>query len=75
MPEPQLRDRDVMVAVHAAGVNLLDPKIHDGDFKLVLKYSFPLILGNDVAGVVTQVEKITTWLTAELNLLPRSRIL
>lgn len=55
MPEPPLRDRDVMVAVHAAGVNLLDPKIHDGDFKLVLKYSFPLILGNDVAGVVTQV--------------------
>lgn len=54
-PNPQLRDNDVLVAVHAAGVNLLDPKIHNGDFKLVLKYRFPLILGNDVAGVVTRV--------------------
>ena len=54
-PEPQLRDRDVMVQVHAAGVNPLDSKIRDGEFKLILPYRLPLILGNDVAGVVARV--------------------
>ena len=55
MPEPELRDRDVMVQVHAAGVNPLDSKIRDGEFKLILPYRLPLILGNDVAGVVIRV--------------------
>lgn len=55
MPEPELRDADVLVQVHAAGVNLLDCKIRDGDFKLILPYRLPLVLGNDVAGVVTRV--------------------
>jgi NADPH:quinone reductase-like Zn-dependent oxidoreductase len=55
MPEPQLRDNDVLVEIHAAGVNLLDSKIRDGEFKLILPYRQPLILGNDVAGVVIRV--------------------
>src|SRR5216117_4211925 len=55
MPEPELRDADVLVRVHAAGVNVLDCKIRDGEFKLILPYRLPLILGNDVAGVVVRV--------------------
>src|SRR4051794_33635224 len=55
MPEPELRDADVLVRVHAAGVNALDSKIRDGAFKLILPYRLPLILGNDVAGVVVRV--------------------
>ena len=55
MPEPEVRDDDVLVQVHAAGVNLLDSKIRDGEFKLILPYRLPLILGNDVAGVVVRV--------------------
>jgi NADPH:quinone reductase-like Zn-dependent oxidoreductase len=55
MPEPELRGRDVLVAVHAAGLNQLDAKIRDGEFKLILPYRLPLILGNDVAGVVAAV--------------------
>ena len=54
MPEPELRDRDVLVKVHAAGVNPLDSKIAAGEFKLILPYRLPLILGNDVAGVVVR---------------------
>ncbi|MBP2560517.1 NADPH:quinone reductase-like Zn-dependent oxidoreductase [Neorhizobium galegae] len=54
-PEPALRDNDVMVEVHAAGVNALDNKIRDGEFKLILPYRLPLVLGNDVAGVVVRV--------------------
>jgi NADPH:quinone reductase-like Zn-dependent oxidoreductase len=55
MPDPELRDDDVLVEVHAAGVNPLDSKIRDGAFKLILPYRLPLILGNDVAGVVVRV--------------------
>jgi alcohol dehydrogenase len=55
MPVPELRDDEVLVQVHAAGVNLLDAKIRDGAFKLILPYRLPLILGHDVAGVVVKV--------------------
>lgn len=55
MPDPQLREDDVLVQIHAAGVNLLDSKIRNGEFKLILPYRLPLILGNDVAGVVVRV--------------------
>jgi alcohol dehydrogenase len=55
MPDPQLREDDVLVQVHAAGVNLLDSKIRTGEFKLILRYGLPLILGHDVAGVVVRV--------------------
>lgn len=55
MPEPEVRDHDVLVAIHAASLNPLDAKIRDGEFKLILPYRLPLILGNDVAGVVVGV--------------------
>ena len=55
MPIPELRDDEVLVQVHAAGVNLLDCKIRDGEFKLFLPYRMPLILGHDVAGEVVKV--------------------
>jgi len=55
MPTPEPREDEVLVEVHAAGVNLLDAKIRGGEFKLVLPYRLPLILGHDVAGVVVKV--------------------
>jgi NADPH:quinone reductase-like Zn-dependent oxidoreductase len=55
MPDPEVRENDVLVQVHAAAVNLLDSKIRNGEFKLILPYRLPLILGNDVAGVVVRV--------------------
>jgi NADPH:quinone reductase-like Zn-dependent oxidoreductase len=55
LPTPEPRDDEVLVQVHAAGVNVLDAKIRDGAFKLILPYRLPLILGHDVAGVVIQV--------------------
>lgn len=54
MPEPEVAANDVLVQVHAAGVNLLDSKIRDGEFKFILPYKPPLILGHDVAGVVVK---------------------
>lgn len=55
VPEPEVRDDDVMVRVHGTGVNLLDSKVRDGEFKLILPYRPPFVLGHDVAGVVTRV--------------------
>lgn len=55
LPEPEVGPEDVLVDVHAAGVNLLDAKIRNGEFKLILPYPLPLVLGNDVAGVVVRV--------------------
>ena len=55
VPDPELREDDVLVEVHAAGVNQLDSKIRNGEFKLFLRYRLPLILGHDVAGVVARV--------------------
>jgi len=55
MPDPELRDDDVLVQIHAASVNPLDLKIRDGKMKLILPYRLPLILGNDLAGVVVRV--------------------
>ncbi|TIN21805.1 MAG: NADP-dependent oxidoreductase [Mesorhizobium sp.] len=55
MPEPELGDSDVLVEVHAAGVNLLDSKVKTGEFKLILPYRRPFILGHDVAGRIVRV--------------------
>jgi NADPH:quinone reductase-like Zn-dependent oxidoreductase len=52
-PEPQADE--VLIQIHAASVNPLDSKIKDGEFKLILPYRLPLILGNDLAGVVVRV--------------------
>jgi alcohol dehydrogenase len=54
LPTPALRDDELLVEVHAAGVNLLDAKIRAGEFKLILPYRLPLVLGHDVAGVVVK---------------------
>jgi NADPH:quinone reductase-like Zn-dependent oxidoreductase len=55
MPTPEPGDDEVLVQVHAAGVNPLDSRIRDGEFKLILPYRLPLILGHDVAGTVVRV--------------------
>jgi NADPH:quinone reductase-like Zn-dependent oxidoreductase len=55
MPEPEVRDDDVLIQIHSASVNVLDTKIKSGEFKLILPYRLPLILGNDLAGTVVRV--------------------
>lgn len=52
LENPTLGKNDVLIQVHAAGVNLLDSKIKNGEFKLILPYKIPFTLGHDVAGVV-----------------------
>jgi len=53
--EPTVGEGDVLVRVDAASLNQLDVKIAQGEFKQILPYALPLILGNDFAGTVIRV--------------------
>jgi len=55
VPTPAPQADEVLVEVHATGVNQLDSKIRDGEFKLILPYKPPFGLGHDVAGIVVAV--------------------
>jgi NADPH:quinone reductase-like Zn-dependent oxidoreductase len=60
MPQPVLKDTDVLVEIHAASVNPIDCKIRSGEFKLVLPFDLPVALGCDLAGVVVEVGRKVT---------------
>jgi NADPH:quinone reductase-like Zn-dependent oxidoreductase len=51
-PRPRPGPGEVLIRVHAAGVNLVDWRIREGYMKDVLRHSLPLVPGWDVAGVV-----------------------
>ena len=55
VPCPELKPDELLVQVHAAGVNPIDNMIPTGLFKMVVKFQLPATLGSDLAGVVTQV--------------------
>jgi len=52
MPRPQVGAGEVLIRVHAAGVNPLDWKVRAGHVRAWLEHSLPLIPGWDVSGVV-----------------------
>lgn len=60
VPMPAMGDGDLLVQVRAASVNPLDVKTRNGQLKVLLKYRFPLVLGNDLAGVVMAVGRGVT---------------
>jgi NADPH:quinone reductase-like Zn-dependent oxidoreductase len=51
-PEPLIGEDDVLVRVHAAGVNPVDWKIREGWLAETIPYALPMIPGWDVSGVV-----------------------
>jgi NADPH:quinone reductase-like Zn-dependent oxidoreductase len=55
VPEPTVGEHDVLVRVAAAGLNGLDEKIRSGEFKQILPYALPTVLGSDLAGNVISV--------------------
>ncbi len=47
--------RDVVVRVHAAGLNPVDYKTRDGKLRVIRRYPLPIAMGNELAGVVDSV--------------------
>ncbi len=52
LPVPELAPGEVLVRVHAAGVNPLDNMVVRGEVKLIVPYRFPLVMGNELVGTV-----------------------
>lgn len=57
---PVCGDHEVLITIKPAAVNPLDLLIMNGDIKLIVSYSLPLVMGNECAGVVKQVGKSVT---------------
>jgi NADPH:quinone reductase-like Zn-dependent oxidoreductase len=55
VPRPTPKADELLVQVHAAGVNPVDNIIPTGMFKPVLHFQLPATLGSDLVGVVVEV--------------------
>ncbi|HUX71603.1 MAG TPA: NADP-dependent oxidoreductase [Cellulomonadaceae bacterium] len=55
VPAPAVGPRDVLVEVRAASVNPLDTMVRNGEFKQLIRYRRPFVLGHDVSGVIARV--------------------
>ena len=60
VPRPTLKGDELLVKVHAVGLNPIDNMIPTGMFKPVLHFQLPATLGSDLAGVVTEVGRDVT---------------
>jgi NADPH:quinone reductase-like Zn-dependent oxidoreductase len=54
-PRPVPKSDEILVQVHAAGLNPIDNMIPKGIFKPILRLQLPATLGSDLAGVVVDV--------------------
>jgi NADPH:quinone reductase-like Zn-dependent oxidoreductase len=55
LPDPEPGPDEVLVRIHAAGVNPFDWKVAEGALRGVVEHPFPLVMGSDGAGVVERV--------------------
>jgi NADPH:quinone reductase-like Zn-dependent oxidoreductase len=54
IPKPTLKPDEILVQVHAVGLNPVDTMIPKGTFKPFLHFQLPATLGSDLAGVVIE---------------------
>jgi NADPH:quinone reductase-like Zn-dependent oxidoreductase len=54
VPKPSPRSDEVLIRVHAAGVNPLDWKIRDGQAKMLTNSRFPKVLGVECSGEIVE---------------------
>jgi len=60
VPRPEVKPDEILVEVHAAGINPIDNMITTGLFKPVLKFQLPATMGSDLAGIVTGIGSSVT---------------
>jgi NADPH:quinone reductase-like Zn-dependent oxidoreductase len=63
VPMPVIKPDEVLIRVHAAGVNPIDWKVREGQVKILTGRKFPKVIGiecsGEIAGVGTLVKKFT----------------
>ncbi|MEY8750669.1 NADP-dependent oxidoreductase [Alkalicoccobacillus gibsonii] len=60
--KPVLEKNQVIVELKATSINPIDWKLREGYLKGMFDWEFPIILGWDAAGVITEVgEQVTKW--------------
>jgi NADPH:quinone reductase-like Zn-dependent oxidoreductase len=55
IPRPTIKPDEMLVQVHAVGLNPIDNMIPKGMFKPILQLQLPATMGSDLAGVVVEV--------------------
>jgi len=66
LPQPAIKPDEILVQVHAVGLNPIDYMIPKGAFKPILQFQLPATLGSDVAGVVVAVgSQVTRFKTGD----------
>jgi NADPH:quinone reductase-like Zn-dependent oxidoreductase len=53
--KPTIKPNEILVQVHAVGLNPIDYTIPKGTFKPIIKLELPAVMGSDLAGVVVEV--------------------
>src|SRR5258706_11709461 len=55
VPRPTPGGGELLVRVHAAGLNPVDFKIRAGALKIIRNYPLPIVMGNELSGVVEAI--------------------
>ena len=53
--EPIISDNEVLIETFATSVNPIDYKVREGALRGMLNWTFPVVLGWDIAGIITEV--------------------
>lgn len=61
LPKPEIKANQVLVEVYATSINPIDWKLRAGYLKQMLDWTFPIILGWDVAGKIVEVGSEVTY--------------
>lgn len=62
VPNPVPTAKQVVVQVKATSINPIDWKLREGYLKQMMPWEFPIILGWDVAGIITEVgSEVSDW--------------
>ncbi|MDX6916294.1 NADP-dependent oxidoreductase [Pectobacterium carotovorum] len=60
IPRPEIKDHEILVKIHAVGLNPIDYMIPEGTFKPILRFTLPAVIGSDLAGTVVETgSKVT----------------
>jgi NADPH:quinone reductase-like Zn-dependent oxidoreductase len=66
IPKPTIKPDEILVQVHAVGLNAIDCMIPKGTFKPIIKFELPATMGSDLAGIVVAVgSRVTRFKTGD----------